>query len=59
MEGLAQEDPDMGVWNCGQSVALIDDVPSCLELVTRIIAEAEEAHGALGALFVSKSRSRL
>jgi NADH:quinone reductase (non-electrogenic) len=42
-DGIAAEDPDMGVWNCGQSVALIDDVPTCQDLISRLISEAEEA----------------
>jgi len=29
------------MWSCGQSVGLITDVPTCQELVTRIVAEAE------------------
>lgn len=30
------------VWSCGQVIGLIQDVPTCQELVDRIIAEAEE-----------------
>lgn len=41
-EGIANADPDLGVWNCGQSVALIDDIPTCKELIARLIREAEE-----------------
>src|SRR4051794_2918294 len=33
--------PDLGVMASGQVVGLIDDLPSCQELITRIIAEAE------------------
>lgn len=47
-EGMATADPDRGVWNCGQSVALIDDVPTCLVMVRRLIAEAEEAYRSVG-----------
>mmetsp|Transcript_60797 Transcript_60797/g.181143 ORF Transcript_60797/g.181143 Transcript_60797/m.181143 type:complete len:338 (-) Transcript_60797:38-1051(-) len=43
MEGIAEQDPDKGVWNCGQSVALIDDVPTCKDLVSRLVREAHEA----------------
>ena len=28
------------IWNCGQSVALIDDLPSCKELVERLLSDA-------------------
>jgi NAD(P)H-dependent flavin oxidoreductase YrpB (nitropropane dioxygenase family) len=34
--------PDLGVMASGQVVGMIDDLPSCAELVERIIAEAEE-----------------
>lgn len=34
---------DDAVWSCGQVVGLIDDVPSCAELIDRIIAEAGAA----------------
>ena len=51
-EGIAAADPDRGVWNCGQSVALIDDVPSCLVMVRRLIAEAEATYRDVGAQVV-------
>lgn len=41
-DGIARADPELGVWNCGQSVALIDDVPSCRELIARLVREAED-----------------
>lgn len=34
-------DLDAGAWSCGMVVGLIDDVPSCRELIDRIVAEAE------------------
>jgi len=34
-------DMDAGVWSCGMVAGLIRDVPSCKELVDRIMAEAE------------------
>ena len=33
---------DHGIWSAGMVVGLINDVPSCAELVSRIVAEAEE-----------------
>ena len=38
------EDGDLekGIWSAGMIVGLIDDIPSCEELITRIVAEAEE-----------------
>lgn len=35
-------DLDKGIWSAGMVVGLIDDIPSCAELVQRIVAEAEE-----------------
>jgi nitronate monooxygenase len=34
-------DMDAGAWSCGMTVGLIHDVPSCKELVDRIMLEAE------------------
>jgi nitronate monooxygenase len=32
---------DAGAWSCGMTVGLIHDVPSCKELIDRIMADAE------------------
>ena len=37
-----QGDPEIGVWSAGQIQGLIHDIPSCAELVSRIVSEAEE-----------------
>jgi NAD(P)H-dependent flavin oxidoreductase YrpB (nitropropane dioxygenase family) len=42
--------PDLGVMASGQVVALIDDLPSCQDLIDRIVAEAAEAVSGIGAL---------
>lgn len=34
-------DMDAGAWSCGMVVGLIDDVPTCEELISRTIAEAK------------------
>jgi NAD(P)H-dependent flavin oxidoreductase YrpB (nitropropane dioxygenase family) len=34
--------PDLGVMASGQVVGLIDDLPSCAQLIERIMAEAEK-----------------
>jgi NAD(P)H-dependent flavin oxidoreductase YrpB (nitropropane dioxygenase family) len=39
----------VGILPTGQGVGLMDELPSVDELLTRIIAEAEEALGRLGA----------
>lgn len=41
---------DLGVMASGQVVGLIDDLPSCAELVARIVAEARAALDRLGSL---------
>jgi NAD(P)H-dependent flavin oxidoreductase YrpB (nitropropane dioxygenase family) len=41
--GLVDGDPDAGVLSSGQVVGLIDDLPSCAELIERVIVEAVEA----------------
>merc|ERR1712232_201269 len=30
------------MWSCGQSAGLINDVPTCKELITRMVSEAEQ-----------------
>jgi NAD(P)H-dependent flavin oxidoreductase YrpB (nitropropane dioxygenase family) len=40
-ELFEQGDLDHGIWSAGMVVGLIDDIPSCQELVERIVAEAE------------------
>ena len=34
-------DMDAGAWSCGMTVGLIHDVPSCKDLIDRIMADAE------------------
>ena len=34
-------DADHGIWSAGQVQGLIHDIPSCAELVSRIVREAE------------------
>jgi nitronate monooxygenase len=34
-------DTEHGIWSAGTSMGLIRDIPSCGELVERIVAEAE------------------
>jgi nitronate monooxygenase len=35
-------DLDAGIWSVGTAMGLIDDIPTCDELVSRIVADAEE-----------------
>ncbi len=34
-------DMDAGAWSCGMVAGLIDDIPTCAELIERIMAEAD------------------
>lgn len=38
----ADNDPDGGIWSAGQTLGLVDDVPTVDEVVQRIVREAEE-----------------
>ena len=38
---MTEGDMDAGAWSCGMVAGLIHDVPSCKELIDRIMAEAE------------------
>jgi NAD(P)H-dependent flavin oxidoreductase YrpB (nitropropane dioxygenase family) len=40
--GLVEGDPDAGVLASGQVVGVIDDLPSCEELVDRVVTGAAE-----------------
>jgi NAD(P)H-dependent flavin oxidoreductase YrpB (nitropropane dioxygenase family) len=42
--------PDLGLMSSGQVAGLIDDLPSCAELIARIMAEAEQCLARLGQL---------
>jgi NAD(P)H-dependent flavin oxidoreductase YrpB (nitropropane dioxygenase family) len=39
--------PDLGLMSAGQVAGLIDDLPSCAELIARIMTEATECLGRL------------
>ncbi|MBS0340403.1 MAG: nitronate monooxygenase, partial [Proteobacteria bacterium] len=42
---MIQGDMDAGAWSCGMVAGLIRDVPSCAELIDRIMAQARELIG--------------
>jgi len=49
-------DPDYGIWSAGQVQGLIHDIPTCAELIGRIMREAEEIIlNRLGGAVVRKS----
>ncbi|MRH86410.1 nitronate monooxygenase [Nocardia sp. SYP-A9097] len=44
-------DLDAGIWSAGQVQGLIDDIPTCAELVSRMVSEAEDLiKGRLGSM---------
>ena len=38
---MIEGDIDVGAWSCGMVAGLIHDIPSCEELIDRIMSEAE------------------
>ncbi|RED15103.1 NAD(P)H-dependent flavin oxidoreductase [Parasphingopyxis lamellibrachiae] len=38
---MKEGDMDIGAWSCGMVAGLINDIPTCQELIDRIMAEAE------------------
>lgn len=56
-EAEAAGDTNGGIWTAGQVVGLIDDIPTCGELIDRMVREAEET--VLGRLNSMLSLSKL
>ncbi|KAF6757345.1 2-nitropropane dioxygenase [Ephemerocybe angulata] len=52
-------DPDYGVWTVGIAMGLIEDVPTCKELVERLERETVEIIGGLGGLVGGAERAKL
>jgi len=53
-----QESGDVNdaMWSCGQSVGLINDIPTCKDLIERIVAEAEHQLAQGARCIVAKSK---
>ncbi len=47
-KAMIEGDPAEGVLPSGSVAGVIDDIPTCAELIERIVAEAEQTLGALG-----------
>lgn len=47
---------DAGIWSAGVVVGLINDIPTCEELLRRIEREAEEMIERLGSLRIERSK---
>ena len=39
---MTDGDMDVGAWSCGMVAGLINDIPTCKELLTRMVSEAED-----------------
>ncbi|ORX47069.1 inosine monophosphate dehydrogenase [Hesseltinella vesiculosa] len=49
-------DPNFGVWTAGQVIGLIDDIPTCQVLVSRMVTGAEDiVHNRLSKMIVAKA----
>ncbi|KAJ3977800.1 inosine monophosphate dehydrogenase [Lentinula raphanica] len=46
-------DPDHGIWSAGITIGLINDIPTCQELLERMEREAEEIIGHMSSLLVN------
>ena len=56
-DALANGDTDGGIWSAGMVQGIIDDIPSCKELIDRIISEAEDLiRGRLEGMVASPAR---
>ena len=53
-EGLDNGDPDHGIWTAGLVQGLIHDIPSCQELIDRIMADAVNIMNGRLAAFLSR-----
>ncbi|MGB7408545.1 MAG: nitronate monooxygenase family protein [Pontixanthobacter sp.] len=47
---MMEGDMDAGAWSCGMVAGLINDIPTCKELIDRIMGEAEEIRTRMNAL---------
>lgn len=55
---MGDGDMDAGAWSCGMVAGLIHDIPTCRELIDRVMAEAEEIIGTRLAGLVAGSPAR-
>lgn len=51
-EAEKNDDKDGGIWSAGQTVGLIHDIPSCKEVVDRMVEQAVTSHNRVGSLIV-------
>jgi nitronate monooxygenase len=39
---MTEGEMDVGAWSCGMVAGLINDIPTCKELLTRMVNDAED-----------------
>lgn len=49
---------DDAIWSCGQAVGLVKDIPTCQQLIDRIMTEANDSLGRLNWLFARGQRAK-
>lgn len=49
-------DVDAGIWSAGITLGLIDDCPTCEDLIVRLETETEDIIGGLQGMVVQKSK---
>jgi len=49
-------DPDYGIWSAGITLGLINDIPTCKELLDRMEREAEEIISRMGSLVAPRAK---
>lgn len=52
-------DPDLGIWSAGIAVGLINDVPTCAELLNTLEREVEDIVGGLNNIVVATVMAKL
>ncbi|KAG5638161.1 hypothetical protein H0H81_001457 [Sphagnurus paluster] len=49
-------DPDYGIWSAGIVIGLINDIPTCKDLLATLERDVEEIVGQMNAVVVTKSK---
>lgn len=49
-------DPDYGIWSAGITLGLINDIPTCKELLDRMEREAEEIISRMSSLVTPRAK---
>ena len=55
-EAEKNDDKDGGIWSAGQTVGLIHDIPTCQELIDRLVAQSAQSVQRLSSLITPHSK---